>query len=88
MTSCDATNQGYCLALKGHFFPVEFVGEVEEVPFGREGRLGGLQGHQSSYCYILAGWRDEQCLKKEMDGTGNTRTGAPPILLSLVSGSD
>lgn len=84
---CDQSRLLPCL--EGSFFsPVEFVGKVKKVPFGREGRLGGLQGHASSYCYILAGWRDEQCLKKEMDGTGSTRTGAPPILLSLVRGSD
>jgi hypothetical protein len=32
--------------------------------------VGGVKGHELSYCYIFAGSRDERCLKKEMDGTG------------------
>jgi hypothetical protein len=32
--------------------------------------VGGVKGHELSYCYILTGSRDERCLKKEMDGTG------------------
>lgn len=31
---------------------------------------GGVKDHELSYCYILTGSRDEQCLKQEMDGTG------------------
>jgi hypothetical protein len=32
--------------------------------------VGGVKGHELSYCYILTGSRDGRRLKKEMDGTG------------------